>query len=99
MILSLLYATAIIADDIKPSKKSKHEEDPAKKKIAELRSQLKKKELKRALTQPLEETVSAGKSLLGLGQRFGSWLGSMIKSMNSSNLESDAPGMHGSIDH
>ena len=47
-----------------------------------------------ALTQPVEETLSAGRSFLVLGQRFGSWIRSMVKSVNSSNLETNA-----AVDH
>ena len=64
----------------KKSKKGQTLEDPEKTKIAKLRSELTGEEVKMVVTQPVKETISAGKSLLGLGQRFGSWLGSLIKS-------------------
>ena len=74
----------VIADKAKQSKKKPKKgetpEDPVKTNIAKLRSELTGEELKMVLTQPVKETISAGKSLLGLGQRFGSWLGSLIKS-------------------
>ena len=74
-----------IADEaIKTSKKKPKKgqtvEDPVKMEIDKLRSELTGEEIKVAVTQPVKETISAGKSLLGLGQRFGSWLGSLIKS-------------------
>ena len=74
---------AIIAEETKKSKKSKEDqsgEDPVKSKISKLRSELMGEEIKQTVTQPVKETVSAGKSLLGLGQRFGSWLGSLTES-------------------
>ena len=55
-------------------------EDPVKMEVDKLRSELTGEEIKVAVTQPVKETISAGKSLLGLGQKFGSWLGSLIKS-------------------
>ena len=62
------------------SKKGQTIEDSVRMEIDKLRSELTGEEIKVAVTQPVKETVSAGKSLLGLGQRFGSWLGSLIKS-------------------
>ena len=44
-------------------------------KISKLRSELTGEEIKQVVTQPIKETVTAGKSLLGLGQRIGSWFG------------------------
>ena len=64
----------------KKSKKGQTVKDPVKVEIDKLRSELTGEEIKMAVTQPVKETISAGKSLLGLGQRFGSWLGSLIKS-------------------
>ena len=73
-----------IADEAKLSKKKPKKgqtvKDPVKVEIDKLRSELTGEEIKVAVTQPVKETISAGKSLLGLGQRFGSWLGSLIKS-------------------
>ena len=75
-----------ITDEVKASKK-KHKKgpavkDPARMEIDKLHSELAGEEIKVAVTQPVKETISAGKSLLGLGQRFGSWLGSLIKLKN-----------------
>ena len=42
--------------------------------LPELRSILTRVELTEAVTKPLQETVSAGKSLLDVGQRFGGWM-------------------------
>ena len=87
--LSILYAhttpmIVTISDEAKLSKKKSKKGqtiiDPVKMEIDRLRSELTGEEIKIAVTQPVKETVSAGKSLLGLGQRFGSWLGSLIKS-------------------
>jgi hypothetical protein len=73
-----------ISDEAKQSKKKPKKgqtvKDPVKTEIDKLRSELTGEEIKVAVTQPVKETISAGKSLLGLGQRFGSWLGSIIKS-------------------
>ena len=55
-------------------------EDLVKTRIAQLHSELTKEEYKSAVSQPIKETINAGKSLLNLGQRFGSWLGSLVKS-------------------
>lgn len=63
----------------KKSKKGQTTQDPEKTMIAKLHSELTGEEIKLAITQPVKETISAGKALLGLGQRFGSWLGSLIK--------------------
>lgn len=73
-----------ISDEAKLSKKKPKKGqtviDPVKVEIDRLRSELTGEEIKMAVAQPVKETISAGKSLLGLGQRFGSWLGSLIKS-------------------
>ena len=74
-IIKLLYNTAVIADEDKHKSK-----DPVSTKIAKLRSEMEREEFKMAVTEPVKETVSAGKSLLGLGQKFSSWLSSLIKS-------------------
>ena len=55
-------------------------EDPIKARIAQLHSELTKEEYKSAVSQPIKETITAGKSLLNLGQRFSNWLGSLVKS-------------------
>ena len=54
-------------------------EDPVKARIAQLHSELTKEEYKFAVSQPIKETITAGKSLLNLGQRFSNWLGSLVK--------------------
>ena len=71
-----------IADEAKvsPSKKGQTIADSVRMEIDKLRSELTGEEIKVTVTQPIKETVSAGKSLLGLGRRFGNWLGSLIKS-------------------
>ena len=47
--------------------------------LQELRQLLTREELSEAVTKPLKETMSAGKSLLSLGQRFSNWMGKLIK--------------------
>lgn len=75
-------AVAIIADGVKVSKKTKTDsaEDSVKTRIAQLRTELTREEFKAVVTQPMKETITAGKSLLSLGQRFSNWLGSLMKS-------------------
>ena len=74
-------AVAIIADGDKLSKKAKKTtDDPVKARIAQLHSELTREEYKAAVSQPVKETITAGKSLLNLGQRFSNWLGSLVKS-------------------
>ena len=80
---TLLIIVTIIDEGMlskKKPKKGQTVEDPVRMEIDKLRSELTSEEIKVAVTQPVKETISAGKSLLGLGQRFGSWLGSLIKS-------------------
>ena len=48
--------------------------------IAQLRSSLRGEEVKEVVTRPVKETLSAGKALLGIGERFSSWVTSIIKS-------------------
>ena len=48
--------------------------------LPELRSILTRVELGEVVTKPLKETVSAGKSLLDVGQRFGGWLRRLFSS-------------------
>ena len=46
--------------------------------LPELRSILTRAELTEAITKPMKETVSAGKSLLSVGQRLGGWMRSLF---------------------
>ena len=48
--------------------------------ISQLRSHLLGEEMKEAVVRPMKETVSAGKALLNMGQRFSSWVSSLVKS-------------------
>ena len=81
--LSVLYPHAItlmiivtIFDEAKLSKKKGQTiEDPIKMGIDKLRSELNDEEIRKAVTQPIKETISAGKSLV---ETFRSWLGPLI---------------------
>lgn len=42
--------------------------------LPELRSILTRVEVIETVTKPIKETVSAGQSVLGIGQRFGGWM-------------------------
>ena len=80
-----IIAIITCTDGVKLSKKLKKLkttafEDPLKTMIAQLHSELTREEFKAGFTQPVKETYAAGKSLLGLGQRFSSWLRSLTKS-------------------
>lgn len=87
MVTIVFDCAAIIADGVKASgKKSRNghaAEDPVKVEVARLRSELTRNELATVLTKPVKETVAVGKSLLGLGQRFGTWIGSLIKGQST----------------
>ena len=48
--------------------------------ISQLRAHLLGEEVKVAVVTPVKETVSAGKALLNMGQRFSSWITSLVKS-------------------
>ena len=63
----------------KRGKKAKLDRDTATA-IAQLRSWLRGEEVKDVVTKPVKETLSAGKALLGMGQRFSSWVTSIVKS-------------------
>ncbi len=43
-----------------------------------VRSELAGEEVKMAVTQPVKETVSAGKAVIGLGARLGRWFSSLV---------------------
>ena len=60
----------------KKSKKQGEEADV----VSQLRARLLGEEVKVAVTAPVKETLSAGKALLNMGQRFSSWVSSLIKS-------------------
>ena len=45
-----------------------------------LRAFLQGEEVKEAVVAPVKETVSAGKAVINMGQRFSSWLASLVKS-------------------
>ena len=65
-----------IFDEGKLSKKNwVSVEDPIKIGIDKLRSELNDEEIRKAVTQPVKETISAGKSLV---ETFKSWLGPLI---------------------
>jgi hypothetical protein len=63
----------------KKAKQQLNETDVAAK-FSQLRAHLLGEEVKVAVTAPVKETVSAGKALLSLGQRFSSWVTSLVKS-------------------
>lgn len=48
--------------------------------IPQLRSRLLGEEVKEAAVKPVKETMSAGKALLNMGQRFSTWISSLVKS-------------------
>ena len=48
--------------------------------LAQLRAHLLGEEMKEIVMAPVKETVSAGKALIGMGQRFSSWVASLVKS-------------------
>ena len=63
----------------KKSKKGEEAGDVATM-VSQLRTHLLGEEVKVAVTAPVKETVSAGKALINMGQRFSSWVSSLIKS-------------------
>ena len=90
--MSVLYPHTItlmiivtIFDEAKLSKKKSKEgqtvEDPIKMGIDRLRSELNDEEIRKAVTQPVKETISAGKSLV---ETFRSWLGPLITASTKS---------------
>ena len=48
--------------------------------VSQLRAHLLGEEVKVAITAPVKETLTAGKALLNMGQRFSSWVASLVKS-------------------
>ena len=44
-----------------------------------LRRELMKEEVKEVVVTPVKETVTAGKALLGLGQRLTHWIGGLVR--------------------
>ena len=73
------FAVVITESDqaVKSKEKGQGTENPI---IAQLRSELTTEEIKIKATQPIKETISAGKSLFSLGQWFSDRLGSLIES-------------------
>ena len=71
--IALHVCAAVITDD----EKQKSKKISVNVKINKLHSELKRHEFKITVTKPFKET---GTSLLGLGQRLRSWLGSFAKS-------------------
>ena len=63
----------------KRGKRAKLDKDPVTA-IAQLRSWLRGEEAKEVVTKPVKETLSAGKSMLSMGQKFSSWVASIVKS-------------------
>ena len=43
-----------------------------------LRATLSEEELRERVTQPMKETLSAGKAILDAGQRLSGWIGSLV---------------------
>ena len=46
--------------------------------LALLRTALLEEELTEMVTQPMKETLSAGKAILDAGQRLSGWIGSLV---------------------
>ena len=86
-LLNVVYTIDVVADKEvkqkrrKKSKKGKKmEETDVAVVVSQLRARLLGEEVKVAVTAPVKETLSAGKALLNVGQRFSSWVSSLIKS-------------------
>lgn len=86
---NIVYTIDIVADEeVKQKRKSKSKSKKNKSGqetdkvavVSQLRACLLGEEVKIAVTAPMKETVSAGKSLINMGQRFSSWVTSIIKS-------------------
>ena len=81
---SLMYflSSGIIADSSVKFKKQKKgdKSEGVSQDLAQLRAALSGEELRERVTQPVKETLSAGKSLLDAGQRFSRWISGLIKS-------------------
>ena len=72
--------TDVVADEgSKKAKKSKRKgkEGGVKEGVATLRSELLGEERRTVVVQPVKETITAGKALLGLGHRLGGWLATL----------------------
>ncbi len=57
---------------------SQKDTERVRREIATLRLTLVGEEVRGTVTQPLKETVTAGRSLLELGQRMAGWIGGMV---------------------
>ena len=75
----------VIADpSVKVSKKQKKLKKGDKSEgvsgdLTRLRAALLGEELRERVIQPVKETLSAGKMLMGAGQRLSRWIGSLVK--------------------
>ena len=63
----------------KSKKKQNPEETGVKGGISMLRRELMGEEVKEVVVTPVKETVTAGKALLGLGQRLTHWIGGLVR--------------------
>ena len=74
-----LTLSVIITDKSKAESQDTKKSKGTKVSIGRVRSELAGEELKMAITQPVKESVTAGKAIIGLGARVGRWFSSLIK--------------------
>ena len=76
-LICFFYNSVVITD--KSQAETKTRTKPTNKvNIERVRSELAGEEFKIAVTQPVKETVAAGKSIIGFGARLGQWFSSLV---------------------
>ena len=69
--------TDVVADEGSTKAKKSKRKGGVKEGVATLRSELLGEERRTVVVQPVKETITAGKALLGLGHRLGGWLATL----------------------
>ena len=75
----ILTLSVVITDKSKAESLDTKKNKGNKVSIGRVRSELASEELKVAITQPVKESVTAGKAVIGLGARVGRWFSSLMK--------------------
>ncbi len=79
MFTFIAFHSVIITDKSQAKTETKKKPKPTNEvNIERVRSELAGEEVKMAVTQPMKETVTAGKAVIGLGARLGRWFSSLV---------------------
>ncbi len=76
--INLFFLYLVVITDKSQAETKTRTKPTNKGNIERVRSELAGEEFKMAVTQPVKETVAAGKAIIGFGVRLGQWFSSLV---------------------